>query len=361
MVPESCLDTAPGIKDYFFGKETAFDSGVDKINWESKIPEFEIQYQRKKKGSLNSVFDTSSCVTFSVLSAIESFFEHIKNKIPKEDLLSLEKAGFIDDGKLNLSDRDIASRSGTQESIGNNFAKVLETIRVEGVIPEKDHPFDTSIKSWSEYMVDGPQLQEKRDLFKRIFDIKWEWLFWAGDGLSHDEKINRIDLALKDSAVCVSSPICSGWSRFKPANVIEWCNEKKGGHATMHLSNKQKRLDTYEPFVKTLKPDYWIQHAVRVALILNKKKEPIKYELPLLPVSYGQTTDDVRRLQSCLEFLGYQKVTSNPLRPYYGDRTAEAVLSFQLAEKVDSERELKRLGGRFVGNKTLSALKKRLG
>ena len=360
----SCLETIPGPRDYAYGRETAFDSGDYDADWEAFLPSFEVQYQRKRKNSLDKVFDTSACVTFSVANVAEMIFRHRyeSGRISADQLALLEGHGFIErvDGEpfLNISDRDLAARAGTTKD-GNSFARVCETLRTVGPIPESAHPFSPDIKTWEAYMVPGPELPEARAAFLSVFEVQWEWLFWGGDNLTHAQKLDRLAAVVGTAPVLTSSPICPGWSRFtaKAGKVIEWCGKREGGHATAHLSNRQTRLDHYEPFVKTLAPDYWVNHAVRMTLTVKapKPSKP-KPTAPSPSLQYGSKLHDVTALQDCLEFLGFQTVKSDPKRPHFGDRTAEALLAFQLAEKVDAATELKRLAGRYYGPKSYRAL-----
>lgn len=361
----SCLETVPGPRDYRFGGETAFDSGSEGVDWTAHLPAEEVQYQRRKAGSLEKVFDTSSCVTFSVANACEVIYAHLRasGRVTAAQHALLDAHGFIgQDGRLNISDRDLAARSGTTQD-GNNFARVCETLRTVGPIPEAYWPMEEDLKTWDEYMVPGPELPEKRAAFLSVFPSKggivWEWLILPGEGLTHEQKLARISSVIGTAPVLVSSPICPGWSRYvaKPKVPIDWCGKREGGHATLHLSNLQLRLDHYEPFVKTLSPDYWVNHAMRLTLV--PARQTVGLPKPVAPkpsLEHGSKLPDVLALQNCLERLGYQTVKSDPKRPYYGDRTAGAVLAFQLDHAVDAPAELRRLAGRYYGPKTHRAL-----
>ncbi len=72
-------------------------------------------------------------------------------------------------------------------------------------------------------------------------------------------------------------------------------------------------------------------------------------------MQYGETSTNVFKLQSTLKKLGF--FTALPTS-FYGDKTAAAILAFQLANNVDNSASLKSLKGRYVGPKTLAALNK---
>lgn len=73
------------------------------------------------------------------------------------------------------------------------------------------------------------------------------------------------------------------------------------------------------------------------------------------PISFGQTSSEVTSLQRVLKQYqdDRQLVTG-----FFGPMTAKNVLAFQMNHNVDPLDELNRLGGRYVGVKTISALNK---
>lgn len=367
QIRPDCIEEAPHPKLWVFGGETGFDGAAeDPKSWGAYLPDTEIQYQRKRPGSLEKRFDTDSCVTFSCHNAVETIFaaKVRAGEVPAATMAALEAAGFLAGRALNLSDRDTAARAGTTRD-GNSFARVLETIRTVGPIPEGDHPFDPAIQTWEEYMVAGPELAAKRAAWLAAFKLRYEMLFWSGDNLTMDQKLARIAEALATGPVLTSTPVCPAWSRAKAKEGIriEDCGLKKGGHATLlyRLSDLERlHFDHYEPFRKTLGRDYHIQHAFRVALDVVRPAAPEpaarKPTPPELSLAYGSASRQVLDLQACLAYLGYQSVRSHPDRPKFADRTAEALLAFQLAEKVDDPAKLRELRGRHYGPRSKAAL-----
>jgi hypothetical protein len=363
----SCVEVPPGPRDWRFGGETGFDAADRPArSWGAYLPDTEIQYQRRRPGSLASRFDTSACVTFSCHNALETLYTEKARAgaIPAATVSALAAAGFVVGNQVNLSDRDTAARAGTDEQTGNSFNRVLETLRTVGPIPEADHPFDPAIQSWEEYMVPGPQLQAKRDLWLATFGLKYEMVFWSGDNLTMDQKLARIAAALADGPVLASTPVCPAWSRSKAREgvPIADCGMQKGGHATLlyRLGDLERmHFDHYEPFRKTLDRGYWLQHAFRVSLELKgptAAPAPKKPTPPEVSLKLGSTSRQVLDLQACLAYLGYQSVRSHPDRPKFGERTREALLAFQLAERVDDPAELARLNGEHYGPRTKAAL-----
>lgn len=71
-----------------------------------------------------------------------------------------------------------------------------------------------------------------------------------------------------------------------------------------------------------------------------------------VPMEYGDTSAEVQNLQRFLRGKGY--FPSNvDITGYYGEITAKAVLAWQTAMKVDTEKELNFLKGHFFGPKSI--------
>ncbi len=76
------------------------------------------------------------------------------------------------------------------------------------------------------------------------------------------------------------------------------------------------------------------------------------------PIIYGQTSPEVTALQRVLVGLGFLTMPVGVSFGYYGNLTAQAVLTFQRANNVAPEAQLAALAGKRVGLLTISALNK---
>lgn len=146
----------------------------DEINllgdWRTSLPLEEKQH--------NFSFDTISCTTFSALNVIETFINHLmyNDKLTLSQLEFLNQNGYIVNGKANFSDRFTAIMSGTTPE-GNYFQNVLDSIRKDGLLPEKDFPFAGS--TWAEYhdktkITEAMKVKAKKIL--EVFDFFYEWV-----------------------------------------------------------------------------------------------------------------------------------------------------------------------------------------
>ena len=89
------------------------------------------------KGELQKgVEDFMDCASRSPLNILEAKFQWLlKNKMSNENSLWLLKNGYLNNGKIEFSDRFIAILSDTTRS-GNSLKSPLETIRKKGLIPK---------------------------------------------------------------------------------------------------------------------------------------------------------------------------------------------------------------------------------
>lgn len=152
--------------DYLAGT-LALESVMPSKDWRPYAPKREKQYDYK--------FDTLSCTTFSILNVIEHWINYFidSGKLPPENLKTLTELGFMENGEFNASDRFTAIMSGTTK-YGNYHQAVFDSIRHNGLLPEKDLPFGG--KNWEEYHDKTKITEEMKFKAKKILDI-FEWVY----------------------------------------------------------------------------------------------------------------------------------------------------------------------------------------
>ena len=209
-------------------------------DWIKYKPEDEVQF-------LQWTFDTMSCATFSALNTLETIVNYyIKNdKLTVAQIEYLNKEGYITNGLPNFSDRFTAIMSGTTAN-GNTSQNVWDSIRKDGVLPEKDLPFDA--KTFAEYH-DKSKITEamkaKAKKFLDIFSIMYE--FSVVDNSTNDLKCSPLSVAIP---------------KVNPSHAVEFISPTT-------------RFDTYPPFlIPTTNSD--INYAIKVKVDV-KKAEP-KYQ-----------------------------------------------------------------------------------
>jgi zinc D-Ala-D-Ala carboxypeptidase len=157
---------------------TDYITGASPLAWEGVNPSGDWRpYLPLEEKQHNFSFDTMSCTTFSALNVIETFVNFLmeKGKITSAQIGELAELGFLQNGKFNCSDRFTAIMSGTMPN-GNYFQNVLDSIRKDGLLPEKDFPFTG--KTWAEYHDKSKITQTMKDKAKRvleILEIAYEW------------------------------------------------------------------------------------------------------------------------------------------------------------------------------------------
>lgn len=330
------LTKSPALSDWRDGLETGVLARVVE-DWSPFMPDGEAQYLPKKPGSFVKWFDSNSCVSFSVSHSLEAQANYLLPSIPAKTSKKLEAAGFIVNGRFDLSPRHLAAVSGTTID-GNAYAKVLEAARKTGMVPGGKWKMEPTMRSFADWIAYPPAFDAERKLWLETFDLKWDWIFWAGDAKTNAQKLDAIGANLPTCPILVGRPWCpsANPSQVKEGVPIRWCGLETSGHATviygMEDDSDQLVLDTYPPFRRVFDDGYWIQHAFRAVLTLKEPApEPDKPTPPTKTTVYGERSGQVRRLQECLSFLGHLKVSPTG---YYGDITADAVRRFQRESKI---------------------------
>ena len=206
---------------------TDYITGASPIKWEplNEAGDWR-KYLPLEEKQFNFKFDTMSCTTFSALNVLETLVNFLmwNDKLTVAQLESLNKLGYIENGKANFSDRFTAIMSGTTPQ-GNYFQNVLDSVRRDGLLPEKDFPFQGN--SWAEYHHKTKITEEMRQKalkIKDILDFAYEWVELDPGSLNLSE-------ALKQSPVQVAV------TKENPA------------HAIM-LPKMDYEFETYSPYLR---------------------------------------------------------------------------------------------------------------
>jgi len=233
--------------DFFLGSKKLNTEIINPSrNWKIDLPRFEAQ----NKGQ-----ETSACVTFTILSNIET----------------LEK--FLYGGEPNYSDRWIAKMSETDPAGGNNPKKVCETIKKYGLVNEEDYPFVDDV---NEFYKDIPLglyqvLIEKGKKWLEKYDFGYEWV-----------DVNLIDVARERSPISVA---VYAWSKNSKKEFIRL---GASNHYTLNFVkdtlDRLEVFDSYEnPIIKTLAKE----HNVEYAQIYKLSKKQIEVKKNFLKVIHN--------------------------------------------------------------------------
>ena len=162
--------------DYMFGGFTPIKKDIinEDCDWWDEYSEGEVQ--------IGIYFDCMGCVSFSALNALEAKFNWLieHNRIGTENLLWLTSKGYINNFKINFSDRFTAKMSGTTHS-GNSAQRVWDSIRKDGVVPEVMWSFPsaqrTPVFDWDDFYCDIPdEVKEIGKEFAKRFKILYEFV-----------------------------------------------------------------------------------------------------------------------------------------------------------------------------------------
>ncbi|MDQ3158780.1 MAG: peptidoglycan-binding protein [bacterium] len=258
---------------------------------------------REKQHAFN--FDTLSCTTFSALNQCEMQGRWLLDNgyINLAQLAWLQENGYFDEnGNLNFSDRFTAIMSGTTKW-GNDFVTVWESIRKDGLLPERDFPFQAS--SFEDYQ-DRSKITSvmigKAKEFLKIFDFKYEWVFFKESETFTEAEQAKIKEALTHAPLHIGIAI--------PAT-----------HAITLYSNEQDVLDHYEPFTYKYKGS--IHFGMKGYMNV---KENTKVYIYTKTLKKGDKGNLVKDLQESLNSIGYNCGIADGI---WGKKTEATVRQFQ--------------------------------
>lgn len=300
----------------------------------------------------NILLDSDFCVDFSAIRVITTLLNKMieTEEIYGTTLASLTEMGYIINGKFDFNETFTAKMSGNSPT-GNTFFNVWESIRKDGLLPQKDWAQIENIKKWNDLMIEIPQeLKDKAKKFLTILNpddpthaIQWERL------LIDEQNNDKISKALLTSPIQIATPICS-WS----GDIIQPCGETAPAHATIILKEEPNAWvvgDTYSPFTKRLAKNFCIRHAVRAAINVKKTIVPqttFSYEFHTWMV-LGDHGEQVLALNTALKSIGLTNIIPNDT---YSEQTRQAVKQFQISNGIQDN------NGIAVRTLTLAALNK---
>jgi len=319
--------------DFIAGAESAivYSVRVPDGDWKKYKPTDECQ--RKLTAT---IYDTSSCVTFSALNSVESQIEYLlaTKQIPQDKIDLMRTLGYFDaNGKVNFSDHFTANMSGTT-SAGNTLQAVWESIRKDGVLPQlggyKVEDFNSD-SEWFDRSKITDTMKTHAKKFLEIFNVQYEWAIIAPNGNAHEEFAKH----LKQAPLHVATPTCASWGLPEGSIVTNCGDYKRLNHATLNIgidSSCYYDLDHYNPFIKKLALDYYIPYAMKGLITLK-----VPTVAPVIEKSHYQWTrnlskgmrgEDVTMLQKVLIIEVPDKFKVLPTG-YFGDITFNAVISLQ--------------------------------
>jgi len=226
------------VRDYIFlSSNTKLDNHIVMPggDWTKYLPQNENQAKDH--------FDTYNCVAFSACNAIEIYFTYlIKNKkISNLNYEWLISNGYIENGKINFSDRFVGKNAGTSIPEGNTGSRVANAIYDDGLVPEHVWPFEAGMDEEDYYCKIPINIIILGLEFKKRFKINFESFF-----------VKDIKEALKYSTVQV---YVNAWYS---KNGVYYNPTKSVNHAVARYKNTTKQIyDHYDPFTKTLTSDYY--------------------------------------------------------------------------------------------------------
>lgn len=268
---------APRPGDWQAGGPTGivYEKRLREGDWTLYLPSDERQHFR--------LFDTMACVSFSALNSVETQMNWLlaSGMVPEHVVQKIRELGFLDDfGKFNCSDRFTAKMSGTTQN-GNYLQNVWDSIRKDGLLPERDWPSDENF-TWEGYYAEIPQdLKDKAKIILTIIDVAYEWVAMAGQ----TGVLEAIVKHLKQAPLQLAGPTCPPWNTTE---IVQPCGSCNPSHATLIYSDQNAGwiddFDHYDPYRKRISREYcmpWIMKGV-----VSLRENPAAPDAPGMEITW---------------------------------------------------------------------------
>jgi len=317
--------------------------------------------------------DWSTCTNYGCGHSLEAQERRLfkLGMLTIDEIARLESAGFIENGDVTrLSKRHNAIHSGTNggqipgQFLGNYQKNPWATARNIGMVPEKLCPFPRLQRTppflvhdyFDSEAVKTSAVKAAEAVWLSIFEVRYEFV-----------PTDDVFLAkhVKQAPLTINTAVCSGWG----TGDVPACSSTNGHITTLMniLPNGKMSIeDSYKPSRKLLAADYNVSSVIKGVLYLKRLLDaptpPVFVPAPpvftFTAMKFGDQGSHVVRLQDFLKVKGFFPINTKSTG-YYGQITANAVLKYQLANKLASPALLKSWRGYFVGPLTLPLLNKR--
>lgn len=276
-------------EDLLFGENTRVQHNisVEDLNWLPLL----------SKGELQKIqYETMGCVSFSALNVLEGVMNyHLRNNLLSEGNVAwLTAQGYLNaEGDFDCSDCFTTAMSGTSNK-GNTGRRVWNSMRNDGIVPEKVYPWNG--QTADEYRDPSRIPQSVKDLgleFKKRFDVQYETI-----AKPTEEKFKK---ALKSSPIQVfiatTCPIEQG--------IQQACGNTTN-HAVSMIDDTDPRnyyplFDQYirqpnatgqEKFIRKVAKDFSFYITAFTCTVTEKEEQPedMNTFVKVLKDSQGKTT-----------------------------------------------------------------------
>lgn len=270
-----------------------------------------------------TLFDAMECVSQSSTNAWEAQANQMLKEglWPQDALKFWNKHGYIVNGKFEVSHRFTAKMSGTTRA-GNYFFRVLDSLRLDGVIPEHKWTYQEGM-DWDAYYAEIPE--ELKLLAKE--SLKYHSFAYENIAVGTEErKLETIKKTLEHTPIVFGIATCQPWDEDVPV-----CGFNPNHAVMCYRVNKDNSFmifDSYLPYKKRLEFGYQISSAYK-AVIYPVKRIEAKIEPGFLTedIKFGESGLNVLKLKDSLNKLGWKTKDGD----IYNKDLVEVVLNFQKA------------------------------
>jgi len=253
------------------------------------LPEYPIinetgvyDYEPTDELQATNYIDPWTCVYQSILNKLADLLGW-KAKTDLEILHILTELGCIDEfGKINFSVRFSAWMGGMRRSgVGTSYEKALDNIRENGVLGDKFLPSTPDLTEKTFWVEPTKEMKTQALKFNEWFKFNYETV--VRDWLKSYGTYEQIREASKRGTIigCVD-----GNYEYLENGLIGQGRIIRYNHSVAYDEGRYKITDSYEPFKKTLIPDYKIGYPTILYCVKKKSMNPYLVKESSSPAVY---------------------------------------------------------------------------
>lgn len=265
---------------------------------------FESPGEWQKDMTIN--WESEACMSFARGDNFQSYMNWLldTNQIQPAQMAFLKDNGYFDsDGKIAISDRFIATMSGTTVD-GNDFENVWGGTENFGLVPDSLWPMPTAemntnpANAWKTYYATPPtSVTNLGKEFLTYFQLPWRWLVSDGNGATQEQFAEWLKIA----PIHIATAVCSPWNTDQPISGCG-CGAQHGTQLSrVDVGVVNNILDHYVPFDKQLEANYCLSYAVQGWVVQIPRQVP--ETTPVAPSTVQVVQDALPQIQQAITHL----------------------------------------------------------
>lgn len=265
MIPESLIVPEVRPEDWLKG-DIAYEDRCD--DWSKWMTTKEPQKFK---------FDSNGCTQTSGINSVEVQMNMLKSSMSIEALRWFTDNGYFDDnGNFDFSWRYTGIKAGCSIN-GSSHKSFWDSVRKWGLLPrrclnytmERSMGFSSQTDMCADFWdpsVITPEMEELAKGALKWVDFEYEYS-WFNLGMTCPQSV--LDYEIRHAPLHIGAPVCPDWN----SGSVTACGSTRPAHSTLLWDAKPRIIrDHYNPYDKTLSPDYFIPIVVKGVVTLKRPK-----------------------------------------------------------------------------------------